>query len=42
MPMFPDRSDVAEWTLRWYCCGYGVVSNVMTAFENHTWKRNVA
>ena len=34
--------DVAEWTWKWYCCGYGLVSNVVTTFEYHIWKRNVA
>ena len=24
---------VAEWTRKWYCCRYGLVSNVVTAFE---------
>ena len=38
MLMFPYRSDVAEWTLRWYFCGYGLVSNVVTAFEHCIWK----
>ena len=38
MLMFPYRSDVAEWTWRWYCCGYGLVSNVVTALERRIWK----
>ena len=38
MLMFPYRSDVAEWTSRWYFCGYGLVSNVVTAFEHCIWK----
>ena len=39
MLMFPYRSDVAEWTWRWYCCGYGLVSNVVAAFEHRIWKK---
>ena len=34
--------DVAEWTCKWYCCGYGLVSNVVTAFKYHIWRKNVA
>ena len=33
---------VVEWNLKWYCCGCGLVSNVVTAFEYNIWKRNVA
>ena len=38
MLMFPYRSEVAEWTWRWYCCGCGLVSNVLREFEHHIWK----
>ena len=31
---------VAEWTWKWYCCGYELVSNVVTVFKCHI--RNVA
>ena len=33
--MFPYRSDVAESTRRWYCCGCELFSNIVTAFEYH-------
>ena len=42
MLLFPDRSGVAERTWRLYCCGYRLVSNVMTTFKYHISKRNVA
>ena len=32
------RGDVAKWIWGWYCSGYELVSNVVTAFECHTWK----
>ena len=38
MLMLHYRSDVAEWTWRWYCSGYGLVSNVVTALERRIWK----
>ena len=32
------KVDVAERIWRWYCRGYELVSNVVTAFEYHVWK----
>ena len=42
MTMYFCCCNVAVWTWKWYCRGYGLVSNVVTAFEYHIWKRNLA
>ena len=41
MLLFADCSGVAERTWRLYCCGHGLVLNVMTTFKYHISKRNV-
>ena len=39
MLMCSYRGDVREWIWKFYYRGYGFISNVVTAFEYHMWKR---